>query len=458
MDSKEGPKKKGLSQDLLLDEFFKPPVEEEPEEKKIEEKKPAKETPISKQKQSIKKELLLDDFFKPPPSVEEKVKEVPPKEKPEAVTKEKEKPSIKEETTYREIRKQPAPPVVEPVAEKKPAQPVAEPTPISPPPQRSLKELLEEPLFETKAEPASPAPKPSSAPTPVPGVARTPTPVVVTGAPAKAERRGFPLLPVVGGLLGVILIGGAVAFFLTHSKGGEGVQPRVSKPDTVVEVKPTPPPLEQPVQKPQEPEQPQAVSVTSPPEEPKAEPEAQVPAPPTATPEPAPEKPIPPAPEKPAEKKVASVVNRFIVTAGPFKTKEEAKAQEIKLKVLGYTPKMTSKNETVEVYNLFVDPPVPEGEANVIRLKLSLKGFSAELVDAGANKRVKVGSFSSLSEALEKKNQASELGYTITIDISKSTERVYNLEVGFPEIAPAREAVEKIKNFGIEATMVEKKG
>jgi len=163
-------------------------------------------------------------------------------------------------------------------------------------------------------------------------------------------------------------------------------------------------------------------------------------------------------PPKKEEEKPVAKINKYIVTAGPFSTKEEAKAQEVKIKVLGYTPKLTTGTRTVEIYNLFVDPPVPEGEANVIRLKMSLKGFSAELVDAGENKRVKIGEYKSLPEAIDKKNMASELGYTITLEITRSSEKVYNLEMGFPESSSAQQAIEKLKGFGIEAVMSEKKG
>jgi cell division protein FtsN len=427
MDSKEGSKKKGISQDLLLDDFFKPPAEEEPVESKKKEPEPK---PKPKEKTSIKKDLFLDDFFSPP-ATEEPLKEAPPQE----VKKEKE-PEIS--TTYKQVKKAPPSPVVE----KTP-----EPPPVPPPPQRSLKELLEEPIFETKKEPAVTTPYKS--PTPQPGM--TPKPIVITPAPGAAEGKKFPLLPLIGGIALVIIVG--VGAFLLFSGRGKEKVPAVEKPKTsVVEVPIQKPEVEAPVQKPQEE---QKIAETAP--EPEAGvkvqiPEGEKPAP-VAKPEEVVKKPEP----KPVEPKPVAKVNRFVVTVGPFKTKDEAKAQEIKVKILGYTPKLAQATQTVEVYNLFIDPPVPEAEANVIRLKMSIKGFNAELVDANGNKRVKLGSYSSITEAIEKKNQAAESGYTVTIDIGKTSEKVFNLEIGFPENDTAQDAVEKLKGLGIEARIIEKK-
>ncbi len=426
MDSKDGSKKKGISQDLLLDDFFKPPAEEEPVESKKKEPEPKPE-----KKASIKKDLLLDDFFGPP-ATEETLKEPPHKE----VKKEKE-PEIS--TTYKEVKK-PAPSVVE--------KPQQQPLPVTPPPQRSLKELLEEPIFEAQKEtPVSPQYK-----SPTPQIGVPPQPVVITPTPRAEERKKFPLLPVIGIVVIVVVTGvGGYIFF-----GGKGKEKGISeeKPKSAV--------VEIPIQK-----QPVETPVQQAPEESKVQ-EAVLSPEPALSPEPeskprisAEEKPVVEARkeevvEKPAPKPVAKV-NRFIVTVGPFKTQEEAKAQEIKIKILGYTPKVSSAMQTVEVYNLYIDPPLPEAEANVIRLKMSIKGFPAELVDAGENKRIKLGSYSSINEAIEKKNQASESGYTVTIDIGKSSERVYNLEMGFPESERAKDAVEKLKGMGMEARIVEKK-
>lgn len=435
MDSKDGSKKKGLSQDLMLDDFFKPPAEEEPspeadkQRTQVETKKKEPE-PKPKEQTSIKKDLLLDDFFSSP-AAGEPLKEPPVKE----VKKEKESEIS---TTYKQVKKAAPPPGVEKMPE---------PPSVSPPPQRSLKELLEEPIFETRKETV--VPPPYKSPSPQPAVPSRP--MVVTPVPRTAEGKKFPVLPIVGGIAIVIIIGiGAYLFFSGREKekGTTGEKPKSAVVEVPIQEVPIQkPPIEAPVQ-----EAPQEKRVTE--TEPQPEtggkvriPEEEKPAPVTK-----PEEVV----EKPTPKPVASV-NRFIVTAGTFKTKDEAKAQEIKVKILGYTPKLTSATQTVEVYNLYIDPPVSESEANAIRLKMSIKGFPAELVDANGNKRVKLGSYSSINEAIEKKNQASESGYTITIDIGKTSDKVYNLEIGFPENNSAKDAVEKLKGMGIEARVVEKK-
>lgn len=444
MDSKEGSKKKGISQDLLLDDFFKPPVEEEPAE-------PGKKEPEPKKKPSIKKDLMLDDFFSPP--VQEEQRETPQKEVRKEEKKEepesREKVAAKESTistTYKQVKKTAPPPVMEKTPP--PEEPVTppEPPPVPPPPQRSLRELLEEPIFETKPKPATPSPK---IPTPAPSV--TPRPVV-TPAPGVGEARKFPVVPVIGGIVVVLAIG-AGAFIFLSVKGKEPASPaRQERVEEVrVEVPESPPApeekVEQPVQKESEP-----IS------EQKSQPEVQQPVAKVELPEekPAVVKTAPPV--KAPEQKQVVKINRFMVVAGPYSTMDEAKAGEIKFKVLGYTPKITTTSVTIETYTVFIDPPMPEAEANVARLKLSLKGFSPELLDADGNKKVKVGTYSTLGEAIEKKNQVQELGYTTTIDIGKTTGKGYNVEIGFPESSPAQEAIDKLKGLGIDAKMVEKKG
>ena len=401
-------KKKGLRQDLLLDDFFKPPAEDEQSQQIKKEDRAPKKT-------SMKKDLLLDDFFKPP--AEEVSEKAPP-----VSQKESKSPSV-----YSQIKTQKTPPPVPPEKEESPLPELD----IASPPSKSLNELLNEPLSQEKNKgPAMATPMPYATPAfpKAPGLHVTDT--------AKATGK-FPFVPVAAGSIILILIIAGGAFFLLKKK--EVVQEvKSTRAEVMVNVPPPP-----------EPKTEQKIEI--PPSGATAQPEDK----PSDLPAP---KDVPkPAPMVSPSASTAKVSLVF-VEAGPYKSKDEAKAGEIKAKIFGFKTEIKSGKQAIDEYALFIEHPLSQGEAKIAELKLKLKGFSPELIPEGEMTKVKVGYYQILSEAISQKNTAAEIGYGITIDIGKKRVPVFFIRMGFSEKKDAIDAVGKLKDLGLQAQIVSKGG